>query len=83
MRRTVVFDYLELICYGIPPEQVARTYRVGSKHLIVRVLRLARIVGRLGFWKFDIRTMDDLILRRHAIYQKLVEHALIGRREAA
>lgn len=84
MNRPIIFEYLELACTGWTPGQIAKHYRVNECHIRNRLLMVSRRVGRLGFWKFHIRSMDEINLRRADLLQKAIEHGLIEeRREAA
>lgn len=78
------FDYLELACYGMTYEQISRRCGVGVQVVRQLVLKAARIVGRLGFWKFHVASLDDLYLLAPKLLLKMDQHGLrTARREAA
>lgn len=84
MRRTVIFDYLELACYGVTPKQIARDAGVSPDAVSRAIVRAARIVSRLGFWKFDVLNMDEVMFHRRRLLERMHEQGLImARRDAA
>lgn len=70
------FDYLELACHGMSYKQIARHYRVGYEAVRQLVLKAARIVGRMGFWKFHVASLDDLHYLAPKLLEKMDRHGL-------
>lgn len=78
---TPAFDALELFCNGMSAEQVGTV--TGHSHPRYAILRAARIVGRLGFWKFHCMSVDDAFQRRHDLLRLMRQCSLMSRKEAA
>lgn len=78
------YEYLELACYGMTCEQVARRYGRSPQAVRLATIRAARIVGRLGPWKFDVPSRDFLDLMAPKLLEKMDRHGLrTSRKEAA
>lgn len=70
------YEYLELACYGMSYAEVAKQYRKSVESVRCATLRAARIVGRQGFWKFDVPNRDVLDLMRRQILDRMDENGL-------
>lgn len=76
MSRPISFEYLELACYGMSFSEIGKRYGVSEASIRPTVLGAARLVGRLGFWKFDVPNRDVLLLMRTELLDKMERHGL-------
>lgn len=77
------YPALELFCYGVPVEQIARQLGRGRDPMMRAILRAARIVGRTGFWQFHVTNLDTAWVLRRQILDRMHQHGLLARKEAA
>lgn len=83
MRASVIYEYLELYCYGCSFEEIASRHcrTVGS---VKRGILLAsRHVGTVGFWKFYPQSIDEAWMLRDRLLDLMHRHGLTGWRAAA
>lgn len=84
MIQPISFEYLELACYGLSFDQIAKRYGVSTTCVRIVTLRAARYVGRLGFWKFHVLNRDEIDAFSRRILDKMGRHGLLlERKEAA
>lgn len=79
---TTAITYLELCCCGMTPVEIGRRYSRDPKVVAKCILRAARIVSRLGFWKFDVRYVSDVPIFRDRLLSNLMTHGYLMARAA-
>lgn len=75
MKRPIIFEYLELACYGSTPESIARIY--GRRPESIR--RALRVAARMGFWKYHIAAHTDIAVYRRDLLERMARLGLLGR----
>lgn len=74
---SLAYDALELYCYGLPLAAIGSQLGRKPDALPQAILRAARAVGRQGFWKFHVQSMDDAYIRRRDLLDRLHFHGLV------
>lgn len=83
MSHAIIYEYLELLCYGMTSAEIASRYGVTPRHVEYASVRAARNVGRRGFWKFDVRSFSDAQCLSRMLLDKMNRHGLLAARKEA
>lgn len=82
MSRPIIFEYLELACYGKTPEQIAKRYGIAPSSARHSLLMASREVARMGFWKFHIAAHTDIPAFSKCLLERIHRFGLLQRSAA-